>query len=164
MKMLISSVTIFAACAVVTPTMAQEGLYAGAGYTHYNPDHTSGADLGGLTGRLGYRFNPNFAVEGEATVGVHDDSNAKLDSAVGVYGVGILPLSNNFEVFARAGLQNTDVNGRGAAPVSFDDTALGYGAGGELKLSPRFGVRGEYTRLAGDADTDTWAISGVVHF
>jgi outer membrane immunogenic protein len=153
-----------AAAALASPAAAQSWdsgqWYAGAGYTNYDLD---GADVGGVTGRLGYRFHPNFAVEGEGTVGVQDDDNAELDGAYGIYGVGILPVSENFDVFGRVGYQQLKVDGTG--PIAdVDDSGAAYGAGVNWRFTPGFGVRGEYTRLDGDAEADTWSVGGVVNF
>jgi outer membrane immunogenic protein len=149
---------------VATPAAAQDlspGFYAGAGYTHYDLE---GASVGGVTGRVGYRFHPNFAVEGEATFGVRDDDNAELDNAYGVYAVGVLPVTSNLDLFARAGYQQLSVNGTGPA-LDIDDGGAGYGAGAHLRLTDRFGVRGEYTRLDTDGgESDAISLSGVVNF
>ncbi|MGE0046371.1 MAG: porin family protein, partial [Hyphomonadaceae bacterium] len=135
---------------------AQEGVYLGAGYTHFSGDD---ADVGGITGRLGYRFHPNIAVEGEGTFGVVDDDPVELDSSWGVYGVGILPVSPEFDLFARVGYHNTEVSG---GPITVEEDGVAYGAGAQWNLSDRFGIRGEYTRLEGDDDgVDTFGLSGV---
>lgn len=151
---------------IATPAAAQSGAtgtwYAGAGYTHYDLDE---AEVGGVTGRLGYRFHPNFAVEGEATVGMQDDDNAELDNATGIYAVGILPVTQSLDLFGRVGYQKLSVDGTG--PVAdIDDSGPGYGAGANLRVSDRFGIRGEYTRLdsGDDAESDTFSIGGVVNF
>lgn len=154
-----------AAALLVTAPAAAQGLspafYAGGGYTHYDLE---GASVGGVTGRVGYRFHPNFAVEGEATLGVRDDDNAELDNAYGVYAVGILPVTSNLDLYGRLGYQQLNVNGTG--PVAdIDNAGAGYGAGAHLRLTERFGVRGEYTRLDNDGgESDTISLSGVVNF
>ena len=87
-----------------------------------------------MTGRLGYRFHPNFAVEGEATLGTSDDDNAELDNAYGVYGVGILPVTPNIDLFGRVGYQQLSVDGTG--PVAdIDEDGIGYGAGATSRAS-----------------------------
>jgi|CXWL01.1.fsa_nt_gi opacity protein-like surface antigen len=155
-----------AAALIATPAAAQSGpvgsWYAGAGYTHYDLED---AEVGGVTGRLGYRFHPNFAVEGEATLGTSDDDNAELDNAYGVYGVGILPVTPNIDLFGRVGYQQLSVDGTG--PVAdIDEDGIGYGAGANFRVSERFGIRGEYTRLdtGEDSDADSFSLGGVVNF
>ncbi len=151
---------------IATPAAAQStatgSWYAGAGYTHYDLDN---AEVGGVTGRLGYRLHPNFAVEGEATVGVEDDDNAELDNAAGVYAVGILPVTPSLDLFARLGYQQLSVDGTG--PVAdIDDSGPGYGAGANFRVNDRFGIRGEYTRLdnGDNAESDAISLGGVVNF
>jgi hypothetical protein len=154
-----------AAAAIASPAAAQGAdpgtWYAGAGYTRYEFD---GADVGGVTGRLGYRFTRYLGAEGEVTVGVEDDDNAELDNAFGIYGVGTVPLTDSFDVFGRVGYQRVQVDGSGAF-ADVDDDGPGYGAGVNWRFSPNMGVRAEYTRLdADDADADTWSVSGVINF
>ena len=49
------------------------------------------------TGRVGVNFGPNFAVEGEGTFGVKDDGGTELDSELGLFAVGKLPVNPSFE-------------------------------------------------------------------
>ena len=156
------------ATAAASPALAQEtGVYANAGYTHFDADDVT---LGGVTGRLGYRFHPNFAVEGEATIGVKDDevgpATVELDNAIGVFGVGILPISQTVDVFGRVGYGQIEASGSvPGLSASADDDGFAYGAGAQVMLTPKFGLRGEYTRLEGDDDgVDTISASAVVKF
>ena len=48
-------------------------------------------------------------------------------------------------MFARAGWQQSDIEGNGVFPDVETDGA-GYGAGVQWNVSPGFGVRGEYTQ------------------
>jgi outer membrane immunogenic protein len=146
------------ALAAAAAPAAAEGLYAGAGYTNYSSEE---ADIGAVTGRLGYQFHPNIAVEGELATGVADDDGAELDSAWGVYGVGKINVSPSVELFARLGYQGAEIAGGG---VSSDNDGAGYGVGGQWNLTDRFGVRADYTRLDGDEEVDTVGLSGVVKF
>ena len=107
-KVLLCAAAVLGA-SIALPAAAQAQVYAGAGYTHYDTD--GAGDLGAVTGRLGYRFNPNFAVEGEAGVGVKDDGPFELNHTVGAYAVGILPLSQNFDLHGRVGYQTIEIGG-----------------------------------------------------
>jgi hypothetical protein len=146
-----------AAAALLAAPVAAAQVYAGVGYTQYDSD---AGEVGGITGRLGYRFNPNFAVEGEGTFGTDDDAGTELDSAYGAYAVGILPVGTAFEVHGRVGYQQAEFDG----PLGGDDEGLAYGGGATLRLAPNLGIRADYTRLEGDEDTDTWSLGGVVNF
>ena len=140
------------------PAAAHAQVYVGAGYTHYDTDS---GDIGGVTGRVGYRFNPNFAVEGEGTFGVEDDDTVELEHAVGAYAVGILPLGQRFDLHGRVGYQQTEFD----TPLGGADAdGLAYGVGATFNVTERFGVRADYTRLEGDLDTDTIGLGGVVKF
>lgn len=133
--------------------------YGNLGYTHFDTDR---GDLGGVTGRLGYKFTPMLGVEGEASTGVSNDRFGKLDNAWGVYGVGTLPVTQSLNVFGRVGYQQIHIDGRNGATNS-EGEGLGYGAGVQWNASQRWGLRGEYTRLT-DADADTWSVAGVMNF
>lgn len=165
MKKIALAAATVAIAAFASPAAAQGApgsWYAGAGYTHYDFEN---AEVGGVTGRLGYRMNQNFAVEGEGTIGTRDDDNAELNGAYGVYGVGILPVSPSVDLFGRVGYQQVEVDGVG--PVAdIDEDGVGYGAGASFRVSDRFGIRGEYTRLdtGEESDADTFSIGGVVNF
>ena len=163
MKKFAIAAAIASLALLATPAMAQDlssGPWtAGLGYTHLDTDR---GDLGGVTGRLGYSFTPNIGAEAEYTGGVSGDDFGKLNNAWGVYGVGTLPLSQNFDVFGRVGYQEMSIDGRNGA-TDQDTSGLGYGAGINWHASSRVGIRGEYTRLD-DADADTWSLGGVVRF
>jgi len=160
---------------VGAPAQAQSvesGLYAGAGYTHYSAEDD--VSVGGITGRLGYQVNKYFAVEGEGTFGVMDDTvnvlgtdvDVELDNAWGVYGVGTLPVSERVNLFGRVGWAKVSVEGSAAGvSASAEDDGVGYGVGGTFGLTDRFALRAEYTRLEGDDDAvDTFGIGGQMKF
>jgi hypothetical protein len=153
---------VAATALMAVPAVAHAEWYAGAGYTQYEPDDAD--DVGGVTGRLGYRFSPHFAVEGEGTVGVDDGDDADLNSAIGAYAVGILPIgSSGFDVHARAGYNQLDIE-RDLAP-DIDDGGLSYGAGVGWQVGERFGLRADYTRTdTDDADVDGISLGGTVSF
>ena len=73
MNKLAVSLAALAAATFGLPSVAHADWYAGVGYTQYDPD--SADDTGGVTGRLGYRMGPHFAVEGEGTFGVDEGSS-----------------------------------------------------------------------------------------
>jgi len=133
MKSIVALTALAAVVCMATPAQAQTGAYANAGYTHYGADHLG---LGGVTGRLSYRFHQNFAVEGETSIGVKDDdigaANVELDHAIGVFGVAIMPLSPNFDVFGRVGYGQ--VKASPSVPgvsVSADEDGFAFGGGAQ---------------------------------
>ena len=104
------------ACAVPAVAAAQAapptGVYATLGY---DDTHIDSVNLGAIQGRLGYRFNNWLGVEGELAGGVKGDSfdttvngaavtgKAKLQHQEAIYGVGFLPLNNQWDLLARVG-------------------------------------------------------------
>jgi hypothetical protein len=153
---------VAAAALMAAPGAAHAQWYVGAGYTQYDPDNAD--HVGGVTGRLGYRFGPHFAVEGEGTAGVDDGDDADLNSAIGVYGVGIMPIgASGFDVHGRVGYNQLDIE-RDAAP-DIDDGGISYGAGIGYNFTPSLGVRADWTRTETDGgDADGVSIGGVLNF
>jgi opacity protein-like surface antigen len=155
--------TFVAAVAVAALTLAPAAhaeWYAGAGYTQFDYD---GGEVGAVTGRLGYKLNQNFAVEGEASAGVDDDDAVELNYNAGAYAVGILPITQNFGVHGRIGYQTTEVD----TPLGdADDDGIGYGVGATWRpRGSQFGIRADYTRLEGDeGEADAISLGGTLRF
>ncbi|MEM5518781.1 porin family protein [Henriciella sp. AS95] len=159
---------------LASPAVA-EGWYADAGYQFISIDEDGvDADLGAITGHLGYNFNEYVSVEGEAGVGVQDetidtfvgDVDVELNYVVGAYLRGELPISDRATLFARAGAVNAEIEVSIAGfNDSGSDTGIGYGAGGEFMVGPDFGFRGEYTRYdIEDLEADAFTIAAVWKF
>ena len=154
-------------------TVSNPQWYGTGGYTHLDAD---GADLGAITGRVGARLSPNFAVEGEGSFGVRDDDvrvgpvNTKgehqYDAAV--YGVGVLPVSPNFELFGRLGYGTTKVKASAAGVSASDDgESFNYGLGGNYFIDAQNGLRADWTRRDfrdGGGEADTYGLSYVRRF
>lgn len=153
--------------AISGPALAQSmtgpQYYGTLGYSQL--DHSQG-DLGAVTGRLGAKFNPYIGVEGEASVGVKDDDfniegvDGKLDNQydAAAYVVGTLPVTPNFELFARGGYGTTKIKAEVAGvDVEADGESWNYGAGANYYFDGQNGVRADWTRRdfrddAGEAD------------
>jgi outer membrane immunogenic protein len=171
MKKLAFAAALLAATAMTVPAFAQEGFNASVGYTHFDGEDVQ---VGGITGRLGYRFHPNFGVEGEATFGVKDDdvdtpfgtANVELDNAWGLYGVAYAPLSENLDLFGRVGYANVEANASiGGATVGLDEDGVGFGGGIQWRPMGTWGIRAEYTRLEGEDDgVDTFGLGIATQF
>ena len=169
MRTLLLAAAMTAAAAGAAPAFAQEqGGYAGVGYTHFDGD--ADISVGAISGRLGYKFTPNFAVEGEVGFGVKDDNvgpiEVSLDNYVGAFGVGFLPLTPQLELFGRIGYAQATIEGSLAGiTVDSDADGFAYGLGGQVSLTERVGLRGEYTRIDGDdGESDTFSASAVFKF
>src|SRR5947209_1467608 len=108
-----------AALAVASPALAASDSpfgsvtpYATLGYANVHIADVDGfgdsANLGAIQGRIGARFARYFAVEGEVAVGVKSEdiqgvANLKLNDSEGIYGVVLLPVQENADLFARIG-------------------------------------------------------------
>ncbi len=171
MKKLAISVAAILAGAFAAPLAANAEPYVGLGYTQFSTDDV---DVGGVTGRLGYKFNPNFGVEGEATFGVDEDTadflgtpiDVELNHQYGIYGVGFLPVGESVELFGRVGYVAIDAEGSvGPFTAGVDEDGIGFGGGVQWNFTPNFGVRAEYTRLEGNDDgVNAYGLSGAFKF
>lgn len=159
MKKFAMMAAVAATALMAIPSVAHAEWYAGAAYTQYDLD---GAEVGGATGRLGYRFSPNFAVEGEGSVGVDDDQGVELNHALGAYAVGIVPFgSSGFSAHGRLGYATAEVD----TPFGdADDDGLSYGAGLGWNVTQNVGIRADYTRFEGDDDADAISLGASFNF
>lgn len=163
--------------AISAPAFAQSvtgpSYYGTLGYSQL--DYSDG-DLGAVTGRLGAKFNPYIGVEGEASVGVRDDDfsiggvNGKIEHQydAAAYVVGTLPVTPNFELFARGGYGTSKIKAELAGiEQEADGESWNYGAGANYYFDGQNGVRADWTRRdfeddAGEADV--YSVSYVRRF
>lgn len=127
----------------------------------------------------GFRFNKNFAVEGglgslgrfTATRDYAGPGGGTLKADVTVIGgygnaVGIIPLEESFEIFAKGGLMVTSVIAHytttggvippaGATSVVAFRTGLHLGAGMEVRFDRKVGLIIEYEEVIGVGDSQT---------
>ena len=154
---LVAAASMLVAPAFMSAQAQTSGVYVSGGYTQFNGD--GGADLGAITGRVGYNFTPYVAIEGEGSFGVKGDSGTDLDSELGAYVVAKLPLSPSFDVFARVGASRIETS-----PFGSDD-GVAYGAGGTFNLTAQDGIRADWTRHDYDAgNADAYSLSYVRKF
>jgi OmpA-OmpF porin, OOP family len=128
--------------------------------------------------QLGYQFNPNFAIEGgyvdlggltykaNVTDGIFD-YNAKMDveaSGLNIAAVGILPLNDNFSLFAKFGFINAKVettvkvsSGGFSSSGSEDSTDLKpmFGIGAAYSITDQLAIRVELERYSKLGDEDS---------
>jgi OmpA-OmpF porin, OOP family len=143
---------------------AQEsGFYAGAGVGQsfvdegaYDDEDTAFSVFGG------YQFNRYFGVEtGYADFGKIEPEVAgpalEGDSAY-LTAVGTLPVSENFALYAKAGVHRWNVDTSLPGLTGNDDdsgTDPTYGIGAQYRFNERVALRGEYSRFeVEDADAD----------
>jgi outer membrane immunogenic protein len=181
----VSALGLFAAVPAFAQESPQTGVYLNLGYNHvfadvdddddlFDDDDTS---LGAIQGRLGYRFHPNFAVEGEAATGIKSgdlevapgtDAKVKLKSQMAIYGVGLLPLSDRFDLFGRVGYGTQDIKVKALGVSASDDVeSVNYGVGAQYSFDGMNGIRGEYTKYDfqdGGGSVDSLSLSYVRKF
>lgn len=176
MKSLLITASAAAALLAAAPAFAQPSqsvqAYGTLGYTDNND---AGANLSGITGRLGARFG-YVGVEGEGGFGLGVDRGAKnglpadghLKDEYGAYGVGFLPVAHNLDLFGRVGYGAVDSR---IAPggVAFDrhDSGLAYGGGAQYFFDHANGVRADYTRQdygPFDHGSNVWSLAYVRKF
>jgi outer membrane immunogenic protein len=172
--------TVLLATAALTlisaPALAQSaapGVTGSIGYTHFDGDDAS---LGAITGRLGYDFNRNFGIEGEASIGVADEDvtiagvngSIEHDYDAAAYAVAKLPVNENFELFGRVGYGTTSLKADVAGYTAREDgESINYGVGANWFFDGQNGLRGDFTRrdFRGDGgEVDTYALSFVRRF
>lgn len=152
-----SIAALLAAGALASTAQAQQLLYpqmyvgGDAMFWQLNPKRGSDRDSVGLRLRGGAQFNDYIALEGHLGGG-GSDGGVELDSLVGAYAKGILPVANEVRLYALVG----------ATEVDFDvDTESGfsYGAGAEFDLTPQLAVGADYMRYLDKSNFDFDAAS-----
>ena len=162
---------------IAAPALAQEPgsrVTGSVGYTQLDGDS---ADLGAVTGRLGYRFTPYFGIEGEASIGVKDsditvagvDGKLEHDWDAAAYGVAKLPINENLELFGRLGYGTTSIKADVAGFTAREDgESVNYGVGANYFTDGRNGIRADWTRRDfrddGAGELDTYGLSFVRRF
>jgi opacity protein-like surface antigen len=155
--------------------------YVGVGYTMltYSEDGFPDFDISALGVRGGYYFNNYFSVEGRFGFGVGDDTQTvsvflpgigtftgdatvELDNMFGVYAVGHIPLTKQFQLYGLVGLTQGEITASvNGFSVSEDDSDLSFGVGAEFDMTPNMSLGIEYTSyITEDAyDVDGLGIS-----
>lgn len=162
-KFIVAAAAVGALLGLPALAHAQTQVYGTIGYAAVDVDPVN---LGAIQGRLGVQFNPHFAIEGEAAIGIADDDflgvDVELSHEVALFAVAKLPVSESLNLFARVGYSTTEID-VGGTNASGDGVA--YGIGGEAFFTPNDGVRLDWTRHDADgADADVWAIAYVRRF
>jgi outer membrane immunogenic protein len=170
---LLSTVAILAAASGAS---AQDGqFHLGGGYTFLNGE---GANFDALTLRGGYDYNEFFGVEGEALIGLGDESvtvggvtgDVSVDYGFGLFGKAQYPLNEQFSIFARLGYAYYEAEASAAlggqtVSVSEGEGGVAYGVGAEWAFAGPNAVRFDYTRNdLDDAEIDAYTLSYVRRF
>jgi opacity protein-like surface antigen len=174
MKRVLSVAAGLAAAAIIAPAASAQ-VYGGVGYSTFTAD-AGGEDatVGGVMGRLGFKSNPFFGVEGEVAIGIQEDNfdvlgtqvDVSLENSYGVYAVGWLPIPLVGDIFGRIGYADLSIEASAlGTSVSDSGSGLAYGAGIQLSSIPFTKLRLEYTRYQpDDAEVDSFGISALLQF
>jgi hypothetical protein len=166
--------------AAASAQTADSGFYGSAGYAIISPNGAP-SDLGAVNLRGGYQFNPYLGVEVEGALGVDDGhfttgtgatairGSYKLDWSVGAFGVARYPVSDKFDVFARAGVVHGEFKGKARSgttvvSASSNDELFAGGVGAQFNIDAQNGIRADYTRYEGDVDANVFGVSYVRKF
>ena len=163
-----------AAAPALAQTAPLTGAYGTLGYSHVDDGDLG---LGTIQGRLGYKFHPNFAVEGEGALRVDSDRrniggttvDTKVKHSAAAYAVGMVPLSDKLDLFVRGGYGTTKAKATSAGvSVSDSNDSWNYGVGAQYFFDGQNGLRADYTRHdfrgAGNGSADVWGVSYVRRF
>lgn len=142
---------------------AESGFYLGpdlviasydeAGFPTLNPTAV------GIRG--GYGFNEHFALELRAGTGVADDSvtvlgvpvSFEIDRYVGLYGRGLLPLSDRFSLYGLLGYSDGKATASGGGlTLSASDSDISFGLGADFKMTSTATLSAEWTRFLDETD------------
>jgi len=173
MKALTASLLLVAAALPGAAEAAPPEPYANVSYSHLDGSETA---LGAVTVRLGARFNRYVSAEVEGSIGVKDDTieqimeptrfDVELVYDAAAYGVASLPVSDRFDVFARAGFGTTELKAKAPGIIfSEEGDSFNYGLGANLWLDADNGIRADWTRREYDLiDVTAYSVGYVRRF
>lgn len=173
--------TLLLGAAAAAPALAQSHWYGALDVGTLNMKNTNYADPGSMTVSGGYRFNPNFALEGgltligESNLYGSGTSTTLRQSDARFLAVGILPLNQSFELFGKAGLgahYARITNNLNGSYNYYTNTNLIVGVGAQFNINSRFGLRLQYESLGKakatendpGADISRVSLGGVLNF
>ena len=154
--------------AIATPALAQKDnhWYMALDAGPLRMQNSNYADPGSLTVSGGYRFGRNFALEGgltgygDSTIYYGNGTTTAEQGDARFLAVGILPLSQSFELFGKAGLgfHTAKVTGTGAYSSTYSKettTNAVIGFGGQFNINRTFALRLQYENLGKSKSSPT---------
>lgn len=123
--------TFLSVQAVSAQESSDEKFYADIGYTRLGPDlpdsiSDSTFNHAGISGRAGYTLSKHWSIEGEAMVGVENDTTvgrdldetssttifakSEINHLLGVYAKGTIPITSKLNASARVGVASLEVD------------------------------------------------------
>ena len=169
-KLLLAATLACSSVAMASSAYAQNytnrndtGPYIGANYGMYKSRGDEFEDDNDYYEFIaGYRFIPFFGIEvNYADFGRYggDVASAELDGW-GIAAVGFLPLTDSFNIYAKAGqfFSNVDVRLAGFQD-DFDDEQIFYGVGVNFVVADPLSISVEYNRYKVEIDDSNWPVS-----
>lgn len=166
-------------------TANAEGFFVGGSFGAGDASLGPNTQFGQIEDRLyfakgfgGYRVNDYFAVEGSLLAGTNDswydslddDTDASFTALSGSF-VGIIPASDNFELYAKFGgyLGESDVGDNFfffGSGNDQDESGTVWGAGMYINLGSRnqFTIRVDYENYDTDVFDELWAVTAGFQF
>ena len=155
----IAAVVLLSAVVAAPAFAADEGFYAGVTLGNGKPGVSPSAAAlskksefiyGGLAG---YQYNKNLDVEAQFTgLGKATDvaGNTTKADALSLVAVGILPLSDSFELLGKLGVASAKTKTAGLTASNFGATRTGvtYGLGAQYNVNQNLGLRLVWDRYA----------------
>lgn len=174
MKKLIVAATLVAALSAVATSASAENYWSlGAGQQTLDFDSIGAgkAAIPTVTGRVGWKSDHWYGVEGEIYVGTDKDEvvpgvDIGINTSVAVYGVAFFPASDKVVLHGRLGFNRLlgKVSAGGGSAVT-NDGDISYGVGGTYKLNDRDGIRADYTITdVTGVDASAWQVAYVRKF
>lgn len=171
MKMNYLAIVLGAAILAPLPALAQNGWYAGGGLGRAKVDDWCGGCDDTDTAYkvvLGYQFSRNFALEAAyhdfGEFSVRGPRRSEEATALSASGVGRLPVSDRFSLYAKAGLGRVETR-------SDDSVNLLVGLGASYQFLPALELRVEYEiisdaefKAAPDSDINVLGAAAVYRF
>ena len=161
-KSLIAAASLAAIAAVLPVASQAQGLNLATtaktgAYANVNLGIADGgsADLGVISGRLGYRFNNWIGVEGEGATGIKSDTDniggvdvkTELKHEFAGYVVGFAPIGPNTDLLARVGYGTTKIKASAlGVSDSNSEESWNFGVGAQHHFDGVNGIRVDYTR------------------
>lgn len=141
----------------------------------YDEDGFSEAEPTAIIGRLGYFFADHFAMETRLGFGLGDDSinaygydiDVEVDTMIGFYGLGNLPLNDMFSVYALAGLTRGELTAKADgynASATADDSGFSYGAGVQARFNQSVSAHLEYMSYLDESDYSVSGLAAGINF
>jgi hypothetical protein len=144
---------------------ADQGLYVGGALSQveFKPDGGPTFNPTAIAAVLGKEFSPNIAGEVRLGAGISSDSNVEVAHYLGVYGKGILPLSNAVSLYGLLGVTSSKLNFSGGGG-SVSDSGLSYGLGADFGIGKGTTLGVEWASLMRPSGYDLNALSVLAKF